>query len=277
MTISNNLNRRLFDVSWNGVSSVTRYELYRSGALIYSGLAVTQEVPVGNFGVTIPFSIKACNAAGCTSGSSGNGNFPTPPTTAIIQSPAIGTTATIAPVFAATGSSLVSNATYTISLSEAPRAGLNNQYTNYWAIGGLSSTSLTQGSLDQLIWNSGWVQRTRNGNPDGPAVIVSNSSPQFLTVGKTYYWHIVASGSNGGLSKSAEGRFAVVAATSSSRSSSSFSSTSNSSSASIQSVTIIFTYDDLGRVKTVTHPNTIKNTYEYDDANNRTKMESLPY
>ncbi len=38
--------------------------------------------------------------------------------------------------------------------------------------------------------------------------------------------------------------------------------------------TTSFTYDDLGRVKTVTHPNAVKNTYTYDSADNRTKKES---
>lgn len=38
--------------------------------------------------------------------------------------------------------------------------------------------------------------------------------------------------------------------------------------------TITYCYDDLGRVKTVIHPNGVKNNYEYDAADNRTKKES---
>jgi YD repeat-containing protein len=38
--------------------------------------------------------------------------------------------------------------------------------------------------------------------------------------------------------------------------------------------TITYCYDDLGRVKTVIHPNGVKNKYEYDAADNRTKKES---
>jgi len=38
--------------------------------------------------------------------------------------------------------------------------------------------------------------------------------------------------------------------------------------------TITYCYDDLGRVITVIHPNGVKNKYEYDAADNRTKKES---
>ena len=38
--------------------------------------------------------------------------------------------------------------------------------------------------------------------------------------------------------------------------------------------TITYCYDDLGRVKTAIHPNGVKNNYEYDAADNRTKKES---
>ncbi|WP_152600259.1 RHS repeat domain-containing protein [Cellvibrio mixtus] len=48
----------------------------------------------------------------------------------------------------------------------------------------------------------------------------------------------------------------------------------NSSAASVQSVTTTFIYDDLGRVKTATYPNSIKNTYYYDAADNRAKKEA---
>lgn len=37
---------------------------------------------------------------------------------------------------------------------------------------------------------------------------------------------------------------------------------------------VAYCYDDLGRVKTVVHSNGIKNTYEYDSADNRIKKES---
>lgn len=38
--------------------------------------------------------------------------------------------------------------------------------------------------------------------------------------------------------------------------------------------TVVYCYDDLGRVKTVIHANGVKNSYEYDSADNRTKKES---
>jgi len=38
--------------------------------------------------------------------------------------------------------------------------------------------------------------------------------------------------------------------------------------------TVVYCYDDLGRVKTVIHANGVKNSYEYDAADNRTKKES---
>lgn len=38
--------------------------------------------------------------------------------------------------------------------------------------------------------------------------------------------------------------------------------------------TVVYCYDDLGRVKTVIHSNGVKNTYTYDSADNRTKKES---
>lgn len=228
LTISHNLNRNLFEISWNSVSNVSRYELYRSNSLIYSGMATSQSVPIISAGVSYPFLLKACNAAGCTNGSSSTGNFPVPPATAIIQSPAVGGTASTIPLFAATTASLVSTASYTLAISESPRAGLNGQYVDYWSLGGLSSSALIAGNAGQTSWNTNWVQRTRNGNPDGAATIVSNTSPPALTVGKTYYWHIVASGSNGGLSKSAEGRFVVGAAASSSALSMNLSGTASS-------------------------------------------------
>lgn len=38
--------------------------------------------------------------------------------------------------------------------------------------------------------------------------------------------------------------------------------------------TIVYCYDDLGRIKTTIYPNGVKNTYEYDAADNRTQKES---
>lgn len=148
-------------------------------------------------------------------------------------------------------------------------------WLNSWAIDLLAS------NVNHLRWNTGWVKRTRYGNPDGPATILSNTSPATLTTGKTYYWQIVTFGANGGMSKSLEGRFTVASAISSSSnvssSKSSFSSSRSSSSSSAptaQTTTTTYAYDDLGRVKTVTHPNAVKNTYTYDAADNRTKKES---
>jgi YD repeat-containing protein len=273
LSVTPNLNRSLFEVTWSSVSNVSYYELQRNGATIYTGGALKQDVGIGSAGTTYTFTLKACNAVGCSAGHSVPSNFPVPPTIAIIQTPAIASTSSNIPSFAALASSLLSNTSYTVVLSEAPRTGLNNQYIDYWSIGGLFSSDLLASNVNHVRWNTSWVKRTRYGNPDGPATILSNTSPATLTTGKTYYWQIVAFGANGGMSKSVEGRFTVTTANSSSSvSSSSFS--SSSSAPAIQTATTSFTYDDLGRVETVTHPNAVKNTYTYDAANNRTKKES---
>jgi len=249
--IVNNLNRKLFEISWNSVSNVSRYELYRNNNLVYSGMATSFEAAVGTAGVNNIFTIKACNQSGCTVGSSANGNFPVPPLTPVIQNPSVAGTASPIPLFSITTSSLASTATYTVAISESPRSGLNNQYIDYWSVGSLSSSNLTESNPNRLAWNANWTKLTRNGNPDGAVTIVSTTSPPSLTVGKTYYWHVVASGTNGGLSKSLEGRFIVSASSSSAAtmSSSSFS----SSIVPVTTSTIVYQYDDLGRLKTISH------------------------
>lgn len=52
------------------------------------------------------------------------------------------------------------------------------------------------------------------------------------------------------------------------------SSSSPSSSCTAAANTVAYCYDDLGRVKTVIHSNGVKNSYEYDSADNRLKKES---
>lgn len=220
LTVTPNLNRSLFEISWASVSNISHYQLQRNGVTIYSGTSLNQNVGIVSAGTTYTFTLKACNALGCSTGHSIQSNFPVPPTTAVIQSPAIAGTATTIPSFAAVTSSLLSNASYTVVISEAPRAGLNSQYVDFWSVSGLTSNDLLATNTNRLSWSTSWVKRTRYGNPDGPATITSTSSPAALTVGRTYYWQIVAFGSNGGMSKSVEGRF-VVAASSSSYSSNS--------------------------------------------------------
>lgn len=207
LTVTPNVNRNLFAVSWTAVANATRYELTRNNAAVntasasLSGSIYKLEVSVLTQGVNETFNIKACNSFGCSSGQNKIGNYPVPPTTAAIQSPAVGALANNIPTFVASASSLQANATYTIAISEAPRTGLNNQFVNFWV-----SPALTNG---QVVWGSSWQQRTRNGNPDGDAQPVSGAAPLTLTIGKTYYWHIVGATSNGGISKSAQGQFTV--------------------------------------------------------------------
>ena len=207
LTVLPNLNRNLFAVSWTAVANATRYELTRNSATVnianaqLSSSIYKLDVSVLSLGVNETFNIKACNSFGCSSGQNKIANYPVPPTTAVIQSPSIGALTNNIPTFVATASSLQSNAIYTIVISEAPRAGLNNQFVNFWV-----SPNLTNG---QIAWGSNWQQRTRNGNPDGDAQVIQNSSPPTLTNGKTYYWHIVGLGTNGGVSKSVQGQFTV--------------------------------------------------------------------
>lgn len=52
------------------------------------------------------------------------------------------------------------------------------------------------------------------------------------------------------------------------------SSSSPSTSCTAVANTVVYCYDDLGRVKTVIHSNGVKNSYEYDSADNRIKKES---
>lgn len=52
------------------------------------------------------------------------------------------------------------------------------------------------------------------------------------------------------------------------------SSSSPSTSCTAAANTVVYCYDDLGRVKTVIHANGVKNSYVYDSADNRTKKES---
>lgn len=71
-----------------------------------------------------------------------------------------------------------------------------------------------------------------------------------------------ASSSSSIISSSSSSRASSISSTPSSANSS-------ASSQSIQSSIIHFTYDELGRLKTVTHPNNLKNSYDYDSAGNR--------
>ncbi|MFP1133325.1 Ig-like domain-containing protein [Asticcacaulis sp. W401b] len=47
-------------------------------------------------------------------------------------------------------------------------------------------------------------------------------------------------------------------------------------SASAQAQTTAYSYDELGRVVTVTHPSSVVNTYSYDRADNRVKVNNRP-
>lgn len=205
LTIFPNHNRNLFEVSWTQVANATRYELTRNGGLIsttsaqLSGSVYKLGVSVLSQGVNETFNIKACNSFGCSSGQNKIANYPVPPMTAVIQGPLVGSQTNNSPIFFA--SSLQANTTYTVAISEASRSGLNNQFINFWV-----SPAMTNG---QVSWGTNWLQRTRNGNPDGEAQLVSSISPPTLTNGKTYYWHIVGAASNGGFSKSAQGQFTV--------------------------------------------------------------------
>jgi hypothetical protein len=241
LSVTNNLNRTMFEISWGAIANATSYQLFRDGINIYNGTALKQDIAVGSPGVTYNFNVKACNSAGCSGGYNVPGNFPVPPLVAVIQSPAIASNTSPVPRFSVLATSLQANATYGISISEVPRTGLNNQYVDWWSVGNVTSNDLLETNLNRLAWNTSWVKRTRNGNPDGAAVIVSNTSPATLTVGKTYYWHIVATTANGGLSKSAEGRFAVLVSSSSAISSGSHS----SSSITTNTRRVIFIHTDL--------------------------------
>lgn len=161
---------------------------------------------------------------------------------------------------------------YTIMVSTTP-----DFPTTRWQF---QITSITTTSL---CWNNGanWQKKGTTLPPDaGP-----------LENGKTYYWRVLASYTDAAITgRDFVGRSFVYRASSSSaisssaisssRSSSSVAvisssrSSSSSSAPTAQTTTTTYIYDDLGRVKTVTHPNSVKNTYTYDSADNRTKKES---
>lgn len=141
--------------------------------------------------------------------------------------------------------------------------------TTRWArtINSISTTS--------ICWNngSGWESKGTSPPP----------TPGPLENGTTYYWRVLATYTDGSLTGNTfPGRSFVhrlssssSSAVSSSRSSIS-SSRASSSNSSIPIVprTTTYQYDELGRLKTVIYPSSIKNTYMYDAADNRTRKET---
>lgn len=159
---------------------------------------------------------------------------------------------------------------YTVIVSTTP-----DFPTTRWAY------QINSATTTNVCWNNGAGWASKGSLP--PA------APGPLQIGTTYYWRVMASYSDGAITgRDFVGRsFAYRASpssisslSSSSRSSSrvavtsSSRSSSSSSAPTAQTTTTTYVYDDLGRVKTVTHPNAVKNTYTYDSADNRTKKES---
>jgi YD repeat-containing protein len=109
--------------------------------------------------------------------------------------------------------------------------------------------------VEELV-SGNWVSRGGGGAPGGTINVTKTQS------GTYSYRARICTGSCGSTSAT---KSIVVTLSGASSSSGGCTAVTNA---------VAYCYDDLGRVKTVVHSNGIKNTYEYDSADNRIKKES---
>lgn len=256
-----------FTFSWPSVVGAETYALERNGGVVYYDTAAAYATVSLGFG-TYTFRVKACrtNATVC----SGYSNTIT--ITVQYPQPTMPSGLTFSGLEnAATNTD--SNGSFSISWGESVGAEAYLMQRNgtdwYWGTNrSYSESGLQPGAYTYKV----------RGCRDLATNCSSYTTPQTITV-------IVPTPSSSSLPSSSAAisssrSSSSVALPSSSRSSSSvavISISSSSSSSSIpvaQTTTTSYAYDDLGRVKTVTHPNAVKNTYTYDSADNRTKKES---
>jgi YD repeat-containing protein len=59
-----------YTISWNAVTGATSYELFDSGSSVWTGTATSRNFPSAVQGEHL-YTVKACNASGCSTGSNG--------------------------------------------------------------------------------------------------------------------------------------------------------------------------------------------------------------
>lgn len=204
-----------YQITWNAVTNVTigRYELSIDDGTSIQTQSITGvggNPPATSYDEitksigTYNYQVKACDASA-------------PEVCSVLSTPAVEVEVVgppkptvIATLLTPLDASVVSNApsfswsivglgqTYNIAVSDAPR-GNDDQYDHFWVNAGLTGTAAD--------WSNSWVEKQRDAN--GVAQVIPGSSPESLTSGQTYYWHVVTIFPDGQTTKSSEFSFVV--------------------------------------------------------------------
>lgn len=282
-----------FSFSWNAVSNADAYALEQNGGTVYYNTGTSHSIANLGYG-TYTYRVKACRDSATVCSALSNSitvtiQYPKPTLPSGVTFSGVENTST----------NTDTNGSFSVSWGDSTGAEAYSLEQNgnpvYWGAGKTYNASLSPGSYTFRVKGcrdsatncsdltaaqtvTVVAPTTSSSSKSSSSIAITSSSRSSSSIAVTS-----SSRSSSSIALISSSRSSSsVAVTSSSRSSSSAALTSSSRSSSsssssvpaAQTTTTTYVYDDLGRIKTVTHPNAVKNTYTYDSADNRTKKES---